>query len=62
MLKSILAYRCKSRAVHEVEEIAIVGAEVQHGRGTGPTVTLLVQDRFSSYMYSQQGYRVTLMF
>ena len=32
---------CKSRAVHQVEEIAVVGAKVQHGRGAGPAVSLL---------------------
>ena len=32
----------ESGAVHEVEEIAVVGAEVQHGRGAGPAVPLRV--------------------
>ena len=37
---------CKSRAVHQVEEIAVVGAKVQHGRGAGPAVSLLDEHYF----------------
>ena len=37
---------CKSRAVHEVEEIAVVGAKVQHRCCAGPTVSLLDESYF----------------
>ena len=37
----VIACLCESRAIHEVKEIAVVGAKVQHGRSAGPAVSLL---------------------
>ena len=35
---------CEARAVHEVEEVAVVGAPVPHGRGAWPAVPLLTEN------------------
>ena len=41
----IFTHLCKSRAIHEVIEIAKVGAEIIHGQGAGPAVTLCRKTR-----------------